>query len=171
MFTIKSVRRYRRLCFVAANTIPCWCCYCAALACTRQTSTITKNLCNLARRRCGALRWRHENVETCSSIDYIQRHCCDLHFCYINCAFVGNNNNNNNKNNCPGNSATRVTVVQSKSKYKTCALRCAEPTECKVRSLNYSYGTYNHMFYTKKWNKIEETASRYRHCPIYAISS
>jgi hypothetical protein len=101
------------------HIVPCWC-YCAGLACTYQTSTIIKNLRDLARRRCGTPWWRPENVETCSSIEYIQRHCCYIHFCDIHCAFVGYN-----KNNCPGISATRITIVQSNSKYKTSLVKVA----------------------------------------------
>jgi len=31
--------------------------------------------------------------KTLRSIDYINRHCCDIHLCYINCAFVDYNKN------------------------------------------------------------------------------
>ena len=46
----------------------------------------------------------------------MQRHCCDIYFCDIKCTFVAYNK-------CPGSSATRVIIVQSKSKYKTSCLK------------------------------------------------
>ena len=45
-----------------------------------------KNVCSLTRHKCETPWWWHGNVETCSSIYYIKRHCCDS-----NCVFVGCN--------------------------------------------------------------------------------
>jgi hypothetical protein len=52
------------------------------------------NSCNLARRRCATPWWWHRNVETCWSMDYVNRHYREMCICDINCAIFGYHKNN-----------------------------------------------------------------------------